>query len=61
MKRSEFLKHLRKNNCSLLREGSNHSIYVNEINKKQSAIGRHSELSDLLCKKICKQLDIPEL
>ena len=61
MKRSEFLKHLRKNNCILLREGSNHSIYLNEINHKQSAIGRHNELSDLLCKKICKQLEIPEI
>jgi len=26
---------------------------------KQTAIGRHQELANLLCKKICKQLEIP--
>jgi mRNA interferase HicA len=61
MKRSILIKYLQKYNCILLREGSSHSIYVNVINKKQSAVGRHNEISDLLCKKICKQLDIPEI
>ncbi|MBX2968650.1 MAG: type II toxin-antitoxin system HicA family toxin [Cyclobacteriaceae bacterium] len=59
MKRKEFLKHLHAQGCVLLREGSNHSIYQNPINKKQTAVGRHPELSDLLCRKICKQLEIP--
>jgi len=59
MKRSEFLKYLAKHNCTLLREGANHSIYINPKNKKQATVGRHQELSNLLCKKICKQLDIP--
>jgi len=58
MKRNEFLKYLHGNDCKLLREGSNHSIYVNPKNKKQTAVPRHKELSDLLCKKICKQLEI---
>ncbi|MFZ4772079.1 MAG: type II toxin-antitoxin system HicA family toxin [Ferruginibacter sp.] len=61
MKRSEFLKHLSFHNCILLREGANHSIYVNPITRKQSTVGRHQELSNLLCKKICKQLDIPSV
>ena len=59
MKRTTLIKHLAKNGCVLLREGSNHSIYLNANNKKQSAVGRHRELSDLLCEKICKQLEIP--
>jgi len=61
MKRGDFVRHLNKQACYLLREGSNHSIFQNSKNKKQSAVGRHTELSDLLCKKICKQLEIPEI
>jgi mRNA interferase HicA len=59
MKRSEFIKYLHKQRCELVREGSNHSIYMNPSNHKQSVVGRHQELSNLLCKKICKQLGIP--
>lgn len=61
MKRNNFIKHLKKYNCVLLREGGSHSIYKNQTNQKQSAVGRHRELSNLLCKKICKQLEIPEI
>jgi len=59
MKRLVLIKHLRRNGCVLMREGGNHAIYLNPINKKRTAVGRHRELSDLLCEKICKQLDIP--
>jgi len=58
MKRHALLKHLEKQGCVLLREGSRHSIYWNPKTKKQSAVGRHNELSDLLCAKVCKQLEI---
>ena len=58
MKRGDFIRHLNMNECYLLREGSNHSIFQNSNNKKQTAVGRHNELSDLLCKKICRQLEI---
>jgi mRNA interferase HicA len=61
MKRYKLIAHLEKNGCILLREGANHAIYLNPSNQKQSAIGRHRELSDLLCKKVCKQLDIPTI
>jgi mRNA interferase HicA len=59
MKRSALIKHLEKNGCHLLRQGSNHAIYVNPANQKQTAVGRRQELDNLLCKKICKQLEIP--
>ncbi len=61
MKRGEFLKHLRLHGCIMLREGANHTIYLNPANQKQSTIGRHQELSNLLCKKVCKQLEIPSI
>ncbi|WP_073169456.1 type II toxin-antitoxin system HicA family toxin [Tangfeifania diversioriginum] len=58
MKRKAFIKHLNENNCILVREGSNHSLYMNSKNGKKSTVGRHSELSNQMCKIICKQLDI---
>lgn len=61
MKRSDLIKYLRKYDCSLQREGANHSIFINKANKKQAIVGRHQEISNLLCKKICKQLGIPEI
>ncbi|MGB0880097.1 MAG: type II toxin-antitoxin system HicA family toxin [Polaribacter sp.] len=61
MKRRDLVKHLNKHHCILVREGGNHSIFKNVKNQKQSAVGRHRELSNLLCKKICKQLGIPEV
>jgi mRNA interferase HicA len=61
MKRNDLIKHLERNGCKLLREGANHSIYQNTLNKKQSSVGRHRELADIMCKKICRQLDIKEI
>ncbi|OQX79174.1 MAG: addiction module toxin, HicA family [Bacteroidetes bacterium 4484_276] len=61
MKRQKLIKHLNKHNCILLLEGANHSIYQNLKSKEQSAVGRHNELSELLCNKVCKQLKIPHV
>jgi predicted RNA binding protein YcfA (HicA-like mRNA interferase family) len=60
MKRSQFIKHLEQNGCFLLREGANHTIYKNSKNGYQTAVPRHSELKNIVCKEICKQLDIPK-
>ena len=59
MKRIQLLKHLEKYGCEFLREGANHTIYINPDNGKQTAIGRHQELKNIVCQKICKQLGIP--
>jgi len=61
MKRNDLIRHLHKHKCELMREGSNHSVYQNTVSKKQSAVPRHQELSDLLCSKICKQLEVPNI
>ncbi|MDH4129147.1 MAG: type II toxin-antitoxin system HicA family toxin [Spirochaetota bacterium] len=58
MKRYVLIKHLKKNNCKLLREGKKHSVYYNTINKKTSSIPRHNEVGNNLVLKICKDLDI---
>jgi mRNA interferase HicA len=59
MKRGEFLRHLRRQGCELLREGGRHSWWENPAQNKRSAIPRHSEIPDGLALKICKDLGIP--
>ena len=61
MKRKRLIKHLRKNGCELLREGARHSIFVNRISQKASTIPRHLEINDFLAKKICRDLEIPQI
>lgn len=58
MKQSNFIKHLQKQNCLFIREGSNHSIYQNQINKKITSVPRHREIKNNLVRKICKDLEI---
>ena len=60
MKRRELIRHLEKNNCRLLREGANHSVYVNREVQKVSTFPRHREINDFLARKICRDLQIPE-
>ncbi len=59
MKRKELMRHLKQHGCELLREGGNHTIYVNRIKRKSSSVPRHNEINDFLAKKICKDLEIP--
>ncbi|MDP2914154.1 MAG: type II toxin-antitoxin system HicA family toxin [Candidatus Aminicenantes bacterium] len=58
MKRRELLRHLEVCGCELLREGTNHSVYVNRTKKKVSTVPRHNEINDFLAKKICKDLEV---
>jgi mRNA interferase HicA len=58
MKRNELLKYLRNQGCDLLREGAKHSWWHNYALNKRSAIPRHSEIKDILAKKICKDLGV---
>ena len=53
------MRHLEQHGCELLREGANHSIFVNRAVRKTSAVPRHSEINDELAKKICKDLGVP--
>lgn len=58
MKRRKLLKHLRSHGCSLLREGGNHSWWHNPNENRRTAVPRHTEIRDLMAKKICKDLGI---
>lgn len=59
MKIKNFLRHLQHNHCLQIREGGNHSIFQNYVNKKISSVPRHKEVKNNLVKKICRDLEIP--
>ena len=60
MKRVDLIRHLQERGCELLREGANHSVYVNRSAGKATAIPRHREINDFLARKICRDLDVLE-
>ncbi|HWQ36607.1 MAG TPA: type II toxin-antitoxin system HicA family toxin [Blastocatellia bacterium] len=59
MKRTDLIRHLEMHGCELLREGGNHSIYVNRSAQRISAVPRRREINDILVRKICRDLHIP--
>jgi len=61
MKRADLLRHLEQHGCVFLREGGRHSVYVNRATRKTSTVPRHREINDHLARKICKDLQIPEV
>jgi mRNA interferase HicA len=60
VKRRELIRHLEESGCRELREGSKHTIYVNPRQKKVSTVPRHTEINEILARKICRDLQIPE-
>jgi predicted RNA binding protein YcfA (HicA-like mRNA interferase family) len=60
MKRVDLIRHLERNGCELLREGKNHTLYVNRAARKSSSIPRHREVNDFLARKICADLQVPK-
>ena len=59
MKRLDLIRHPERHGCEFLREGGNHTIYVNRPQKKVSTVPRHREIIDFTVRKICKDLDVP--
>ena len=58
MKRRDFIRHLEKSGCEFLREGGNHTMYVNRGARRSAAVPRHREINEILVRKICKDLTI---
>jgi len=61
MKRLEWIRHLERHVCELLRERARHSIEVNPDKGMCSTVPRRRDLSDYLARKICRDLDVPDL
>ena len=59
MKAANLIKFLHQQNCALIREGANHSIFQNQENKKITSVPRHKEIKNNLVRKICRDLEIP--
>ena len=59
MKRKELIRHLEAHACPLKREGASHAIYWNPATGRREPVPRHSEIPDLLARKICRSLEIP--
>lgn len=59
MKRRDFVRHLERHGCELMREGANHSVFVNRKSRKVSTVPRHREINDSLAAKICRDLEVP--
>jgi mRNA interferase HicA len=59
LKRRDLIRHLETHGCQFLREGADHSVYVNRRARKTSTVPRHRNVNDLLARKICRDLDIP--
>lgn len=60
MKRRDLIRHLEKHGCELMREGGNHTVYVNRARRKTTAVPRHREVNEFLARKICQDLEVPE-
>ena len=58
MKRVDLIRYLERHGAELLREGGNHSVYVNRKTGKVSTLPRHREVNEYLSRKICKDLEI---
>ncbi len=58
MKRLDFIKHLHKEGCTLLREGASHSIFFNATTRRTSTVPRHTEIDNNLAQKICRDLGV---
>ncbi len=61
MKRIDLIRYLEANGCVFLGEGNNHTIYINRKAQKTSVIPRHREINNFLARKICRDLEVPEL
>jgi len=58
MKRVDFIKHITKQGCVFLREGSRHSVFFNPLTGRSSTVPRHVEIDNFLVKKISRDLGI---
>jgi len=60
LKRRDLIAHLTRHGCQLVREGAKHSWWGNPANGRRSAVPRHNAIHDMLARKICRDLDVPE-
>jgi len=52
--------HLERCGCEFFRENKKHTVYVNRAAHCSATVPCHSEINDLLARKICRDLKVPE-
>jgi len=58
MKRIDLIRHLEQHGCEFLREGGEHTVYINRAARRSSSVPRHREIHEFLARKICDDLQI---
>lgn len=58
MKRVDLIRGLERAGCEFVRHGGRHDIYRNPATGQQTAIPRHREVADSLCRLIRRQLGL---
>lgn len=56
MKRKQLITELEKAGCTLLRRGGRHDIYHNPKSGRSQPVPRHTEINELLARKIVRDL-----
>ncbi|MBK6495941.1 MAG: type II toxin-antitoxin system HicA family toxin [Gemmatimonadetes bacterium] len=59
MKRRDLVRLVTEAGCRLVREGANHSLWINPATDSVSTIPRHREINELLARKILRDLGVP--
>ncbi len=60
MKRRDLIRHLEEHGCEFVREGKEHTLYINRITKRAAAVPRHREIPTGTARAICRALGIPD-
>ena len=58
MKRVDLIRALESAGCEFVRHGGRHDVYRNPATGQQTAVPRHREVADSLCRIIRRQLGI---
>ncbi|HJZ66810.1 MAG TPA: type II toxin-antitoxin system HicA family toxin [Blastocatellia bacterium] len=59
MKRTDLLRHPEEHGCEFVREGKQHTLYINRQTRKSAAVPRHREIPSGTARSICRDLEIP--
>jgi mRNA interferase HicA len=60
VKRTKLIAHLTAHRCELDREGGRHSIWWNPETGEAQAVPRHTEIDNVIARKICRALSVPD-
>ena len=58
MKRRDLIRHLESHGCEFVREGKEHTLYINRQEKKAAAVPRHREIPSGTVRAICRALGV---